>query len=210
MATGTNGIATRTNANSKSSGAFASDLTRCVSYASAYETGDFNIPNLYYTTVNNWSQTLPSPLINKSITRSLADLTQASTYVDVNISSISVDVTFKNTTGLIIKSPICKGRFVFQLLDASNNIIDTKSYDWSIQHIGSIGIGGTATTARIFRGMRSMFRLYKQAKKVQVTCYCDSVSSGSVSSITFQQDLNGTVYYFEGNKLIKYSDLTAK
>lgn len=210
MATGTNGIATRTNANSKSSGAFASDLTRCVSYASAYETGVFNIPNLYYTPVNYWSLTLPSPLVNKSITKSLVDLTQASTYVDVNIPGIIVNVTFKNTTGLIIKNPICKGRFVFQLLDASNNIIDTKSYDWSIQYVGSIGTGGTADGRRIFNGLRSMFRLYKQAKKVQVTCYCDSVSPGSASSITFQQGLNGTVYYFEGNKLIKYSDLTAK
>lgn len=210
MATGTNGIATRTNANSKSSGVFTSDLTRCVSYASAYETGEFNIPKLYHTTVNNWSQTLLPSLVNKSITKSLADLTYASTYVDVNILSIRVDVTFKNTTGLAMTNPTCRGRFIFQILDASDNIIDVKSYDWSIQYVGSISYDSTATSGKLFNGLRSMFRLYKQAKKVQVTCYYDSVSSGSVSSIKFQQLLNGTVYYFEGNKLIKYSDLTAK
>ena len=39
MATGTNGIATRANANSLKSGSYSSDLSRCITYASAKSAG---------------------------------------------------------------------------------------------------------------------------------------------------------------------------
>lgn len=39
MATGTNGISTRANANSKKSGSYSSDLNRCITAASARSVG---------------------------------------------------------------------------------------------------------------------------------------------------------------------------
>jgi hypothetical protein len=39
MATGTNAIATRTNANSKKSGAYTSELNRCITHSSAFSAG---------------------------------------------------------------------------------------------------------------------------------------------------------------------------
>lgn len=39
MATGTNGIATRANANSLKPGSYTTDLSRCITYASAKSAG---------------------------------------------------------------------------------------------------------------------------------------------------------------------------
>lgn len=66
MATGTNGIATRANANSIASGSYSSDLNRCITYESAIATGKLTVNNASKYTSNTKRLVLYSDLVKKA------------------------------------------------------------------------------------------------------------------------------------------------
>lgn len=217
MATGTNAIATRTNANSKKSGAYTSDLSRCVTQRSAFSAGfsgfvtteDWGTWTLSYNKVNTIT---PNPQLTTTANGrifTLRTITGTGTDGSVASNSINLSITFKNPTQVSLTTTNRTVYVVVRVM-AGSTVIASKST--SVQFTsGRLAASQSITKTSTVTIPSFSFSGDTVISRVEVCIYNGTLGIESTGTATWAVTASTTascnIKHFEGQRLVKYSNL---
>lgn len=217
MATVTNAIATRTNANSKKSGAYTSDLSRCVTQRSAFSAGfsgfvtteGWNRWTLSYSAANTIT---PNPQLTTTANGkilTLKSITGTGTDGSVAANSINLSITFKNPTQVSLTTTNRTVYVVVRVM-AGSTVIASKST--SVQFIsGQLAASQSVTKTSTVTIPSFSFSGDTVISRVEVCIYNGTHSIESTGTatwaVTASTSASSNIKYFEGQRLVKYSNL---
>lgn len=218
MATGTNAIATRTNANSKKSGAYTSDLSRCVTQRSAFSAGfsgfvtteGWGTWTLSYNKVNIIT---PTPGLSKTTAGKIFTLKTISgngTDGQVGANSVTISIKFSNAGQTTLASTSVKVYVVIRVMGESNNVIASKSVNATLTS-GSLSASASVTRTRTLSIPAFNFEGNNNIDRVEVVVYNGmlpaDVSGSAIWMVTASTSSTCAIRYFDGQRLAKYSSL---